>query len=851
MTLRGWSVLSAALLLAACGPAGSLAGKVTVEGGSAANLVVFIYGPESKATVTADDGSFTAGALPDGTYLVRVVVKGAEVEEQTAPGTIKNGKSAGDVALAFKFSTGKVTGHLAFSDGSDAAGLPVTLTGAVTRGGTTAVGGAFSFEGLPPGGYVVAAEAGSTLEGRLAVSAAVTGAVDVGELRFTALGRVAGAVTANALPVAGAAVAVAGTTVSAVTDAMGHFELLGVPAGARTVTARTLVPPRVASAAATIARGPNPDLALSLVEETRRGTVTGAVTFVGQQSPKIITLSAPGTAATTQPGADGAYNLSLPIGDWDVVATAPLYPKKTLGHVHVVEGQTVTLPGDTLSWYEPIWTGPAPLSALSMVTAPAAGGPWYAAVVYDLGAGRALLINRLTRDVRVLAAGVPGSMVFSRQGRFVAFTLSNQLFTYDLTTGDLKAWGITGAGNNPAAVFFGFSTDESVLFVARYTSTAPAGYYLERIAPGSGQVARFPATGVTSAAPSRTGSPDRWLVRLNTNDVTLVTPTADFPQLFTGVSAVYSSPMLMALTNCGASCTLKVVGPTATAALTVAGTFPTSGVGFQPVAATADYAMIYWGPLPVTYAMLRSSDATLFPLPAISAAFFNSPGTRYSYSTVAGGVTSIFEDALPPSAALTPVAQVTGPPRSAYLSPTRLIVVDPAAPRYVDVKSGVATIGTDVAPSALYILASGCFAWQAGAASGSWKFMIGDRATVTTDVPATTPGVSFAARGGDPTTDFCAVSFDNASAVVVDGAQGTFRRSMAGWAYNDSGERWGSLDVFQVVRPYANAYVSFATDQLVEPYEPGFVSTLLSYRGAVDRAQFALKDRTLYLAFPR
>ena len=58
--------LLGAVLLTACGPAGVLSGKVTVEGGSAGGIAVIVYGPQSGATVTGDDGAFSIGSLPDG-----------------------------------------------------------------------------------------------------------------------------------------------------------------------------------------------------------------------------------------------------------------------------------------------------------------------------------------------------------------------------------------------------------------------------------------------------------------------------------------------------------------------------------------------------------------------------------------------------------------------------------------------------------------------------------------------------------------------------------------------------------------------------------------------------------------
>jgi hypothetical protein len=77
-----WSTLfAAAVLLAACGGGGTLTGTVTVQGGSAANIAVFVYGAVSTAAVTNAEGRFEARGLPDGDYSVVAKVRGADVEE--------------------------------------------------------------------------------------------------------------------------------------------------------------------------------------------------------------------------------------------------------------------------------------------------------------------------------------------------------------------------------------------------------------------------------------------------------------------------------------------------------------------------------------------------------------------------------------------------------------------------------------------------------------------------------------------------------------------------------------------------------------------------------------------------
>src|SRR5688572_3212721 len=121
--------LLGAMLLSACGPAGVISGKVTVEGGNAGGIAVIIYGPESAATVTNMDGTFSVTKLPDGVYVVRATVRDADVEEVSVSTTVTNGSASPEPVLAFRASTGKVTGRVTMSDGSSPIDLTVTATG--------------------------------------------------------------------------------------------------------------------------------------------------------------------------------------------------------------------------------------------------------------------------------------------------------------------------------------------------------------------------------------------------------------------------------------------------------------------------------------------------------------------------------------------------------------------------------------------------------------------------------------------------------------------------------------------------------------------------------------------------
>ena len=64
-------------------------------------------------------------------------------------------------------SSGTIAGKVTFTDGSDAAGLPVTLLGPVGKRIETTGGGAYSFDKLPRGVYQVSVEGADTRERRL------------------------------------------------------------------------------------------------------------------------------------------------------------------------------------------------------------------------------------------------------------------------------------------------------------------------------------------------------------------------------------------------------------------------------------------------------------------------------------------------------------------------------------------------------------------------------------------------------------------------------------------------------------------------------------------------------------
>ncbi len=797
---KGDSEPTLAFKLKAMVTPGKITGRVAAMGGSPANVTVFVHGPQSSVAVTAMDGSFTTGELPDGTYVLRAVMKGALVEEQTAQAKLTLGKLDAEAVLTFRFpETATVSGKVVFSDASDATGLVVTLTTSTWMATRTGAMGAFSFANVPAGAAVLSVEAPNTREGRVSLGVQVMGTmVDAGELRLTPVARFGGVVTNGGMAVSGASVA--GTSLAATTDATGRYDFEGAPVGNVTVVARSTSPSAVGTASQRLVRGANTDVAISVTSDAKTGTVTGSVTFAGPQSPRIITVSIPSLGLTTTVGNNGAYTLgSVPVGEWDVVATAPYHPRQLLGRVRVSDQGTSTLAGQVLSFFEPIWEAPVPLNSLVLRTS---SPPWTLLGVQDGSAQRFLVVNSRTRDARTVFVGADVfTPRFSTSGRYLGFVASGLLHVYDLTTGQFRIWTNDSGMSN-----FAFSTDDSTLFVARTTA-------LERYELSSGMMTRFPSTGSGTVFVQTN---DRWFVREGAN-YTLVEPAAATPNVFTNVSFFFLVPIPLALTDCtAAGCTLRVMPVNGRTASTVTGTWPTN----TSFGAGPDYIIVF--NLTVPY-IVRVSDGALFSLPAGASNFVFSPNNqRVAYVVATPGNGALREEALPPSPTTSPIAQTTGTFSASYLSNTRLVAFDSSPTRrIIDVRNG--TAGTPDSDVTTFFFNSPAAFWATSSPS-MWRAFVADRVAAF-DIPTTVTAVTFA-RAGAPATEVGIATFDATSLLVLDGRNNQTRR-VYGYRPLGAGLRINTLETFVVVRQGYPALlvVDNTTDQAIETFEARMLLT--------------------------
>jgi hypothetical protein len=230
---------------------------------------------------------------------------------------------------------------------------------------------------------------------------------------------------------------------------------------------------------------------------------------------------------------------------------------------------------------------------------------------------------------------------------------------------------------------------------------------------------------------------------------------------------------------------------------------------------TGDWPTLY-NPSTGLWNIIRASDGTIFPLLTGLNAFSFNPGcTRYATVTNTAGSYALREEALPPTNPAS-IAQATTLGFMAYTTPTRLFWLDTAVRRVIDVKSGVATIDSDVHPTNSMVTAQGLAVWSSAT---KWKVAVGDSPAVGLDqVPLTQPiQGNYGARYNTPVPTLGYITFDTSTAWVVDGAAGSARRSNVG-TYAGLADRWGSTEIWRGAHAYTAAtwVTAGATEQVIE-----------------------------------
>ncbi|HEX8823317.1 MAG TPA: carboxypeptidase regulatory-like domain-containing protein, partial [Archangium sp.] len=232
-----------------------------------------------------------------------------------------------------------ISGTVTFEGEGDASGVVVSLVGPdETEVAITDATGAYQFTGVDDGTYqltFVAPEATEESRRALAVVLKDGKGGEVPAVTLMGAGVVAGKVTAGTTTGnLGIQVSVAGTTLSAMTTDDGSFTLTGVPTGQRTLVATR--GNYIASSTVTVQRGTRNAADFTLGKKgLRSGKVVGSVQYWDARAASDIQLSVPGVLEPTNAAANGAFSLTLPEGEWEIVATSPAYPRQVVARAKV------------------------------------------------------------------------------------------------------------------------------------------------------------------------------------------------------------------------------------------------------------------------------------------------------------------------------------------------------------------------------------------------------------------------------------------------------------------------------------------------------------------------------------
>jgi hypothetical protein len=116
--------------------------------------------------------------------------------------------------------------------------------------------------------------------------------------------------------------------------------------------------------------------------------------------------------------------------------------------------------------------------------------------------------------------------------------------------------------------------------------------------------------------------------------------------------------------------------------------------------------------------------------------------------------------------------------------------------------------------------------WGSPSAS-KWRAFVGDKATLTLDVPLSQSPISYGARpvvGAESPTDYATVSFDFASAFVLDEKLGQVRELLGG--YGQAPDRSGTTEFFSWLRSGATDFVTFGPEVAMSKQAPGVLFTV-------------------------
>lgn len=409
---------------------GTISGQAVAGGASNAGILVLVAGTSASA-VTDDAGNFHLVNVPTGPHDLLATLSGRGSAKASSV-LVKRGKDTAVPVLALAaqpIGTGSISGKVFLSGQPAPAGLALAVQGPIAAAAITGDAGAYSFQNLPDGQYVVTAVVRSTdaAAQTLAVQIQSGEAHPSADFHLTSLGIVRGKATFGTQTAgnAGITVAVVGSLAVGIADDAGNFELFGVPSGAQDVLA-TYPGFRAASVAVTVtwdAEANASPLVLGSLPAPS-GSVSGKATLVSaaDMSGTLVTATGPSAAGTTT-DADGTYTLAgLADGEYVINATSNNTAERVESLSVVIEG------GRPITGQNFSFTPVGSIDGFATVNgAPAAG-----VLVYALGT-RSSALTDVAGYYRLL--DLPAGNPYTVQGTSLGF-LSQQVTVANVARGE-------------------------------------------------------------------------------------------------------------------------------------------------------------------------------------------------------------------------------------------------------------------------------------------------------------------------------------------------------------------------------------------------------------------------------
>lgn len=247
--------------------------------------------------------------------------------------------------------TGVFSGHVTITGTGEPAGVVVELAGPTLASAITDAAGAYRFEQVAAGEYLVTARARSTREGTLSERLTVEAAgATAPTLAFTGTGSIRGVATigGRAAGNEGITVFVPGTSAAALTDDAGAFEITGIYSGSHEIVAFLAGTGAARRADVAVSWGTTAEVAALEIAAPRSatGALAGRVVLDGVTALAGVSLIAagPGVGAA-RAAADGSWRIDgLAPGTYELTAFAESTTEGLRSRVvEVTDGDTTTV----------------------------------------------------------------------------------------------------------------------------------------------------------------------------------------------------------------------------------------------------------------------------------------------------------------------------------------------------------------------------------------------------------------------------------------------------------------------------------------------------------------------------